>query len=76
MKRNKKEMTTQQAFKNDEALVKRGVQREIRLDRDEQLKQRDETIEKHKTDQRSVRKLTKQAVYLIKQRMKGLNGLE
>ena len=69
-------MTTQQAFKNDEALVKRGVQREIRLDRDEQLKQRDETIEKHKTDQRSVRKLTKQAVHLIKQRMKGINGLE
>jgi hypothetical protein len=53
-------VTTRLAFKDDEAIVLRGVEREIRRDKDEQLKQRDETIENLKSDQGSVRKLIKQ----------------
>jgi hypothetical protein len=65
LKQNKKVMTSRLAFKNAEAIELRGVEREIRQNRDDQLKQqRDETIEKLKSDQRSVRKLTKQAFHL------------
>jgi hypothetical protein len=74
LKVNKKEMTTRLAFKDDELIALRGVERENCRDRDEQLKQRDETIEKFKSDQGSVRKLTKQAVHLIKQRVKRIGG--
>jgi uncharacterized protein YllA (UPF0747 family) len=63
-------------FKDDEAIMLRVVVREICRDRDAQLKQWDEIIEKIKPDHGSVSKLTKQAVHMLKQHVRRIGGRE